>query len=198
MSPSDRSHLNGRREREKSVRSDFRELIQRSKYMERILKQTIEGIALDTKNLARLADALEADNGDRTTVIPEAKDGEAQHIDDEACTMVPVGDTTTRAFIRSIHMGFLRCSCLLTHYRLFGGVFILELFYASQKSYRKPDTRARESCMSQMLALIEARLLKFCRILILPPISHALGSCARGTTCLQQSHHVHHAISQAS
>ncbi|KAJ5332540.1 uncharacterized protein N7506_006323 [Penicillium brevicompactum] len=83
------------KEREKSVRSDFRELIQRSKYMERILKQTIEGIALDTKNLARLADALEADNGDRTTVIPEAKDGEAQHIDDEACTMVPVGDTTT-------------------------------------------------------------------------------------------------------
>lgn len=95
-------------------------------------------------------------------------------------------------------MVFHQCVFLLTCYRLFRGVFILELFYASQKSYRKPDTRARESCMSQMLALIEARLLMFYRILTLPPISHAHGSCARATTCLQQSHHAHHATLPAS
>jgi hypothetical protein len=70
--------------------------MERSRYMERILKQTIEGISLDTKNLARLAEALEADNGDRATG-PEPKDGDVLGIDDEACTMVPVGDTTTRS-----------------------------------------------------------------------------------------------------
>lgn len=98
MVPRHRAALNIDREREKSARSEFRELIERSKYMERILKRTIEGIALDTKNLARLADALDADNGDRGTVFPEPKDGELLRIDDEACTMVPVGDTTTRTF----------------------------------------------------------------------------------------------------
>ena len=72
--------------------------MERSRYMERILKQTIEGISLDTKNLARLAEALEADNGDGATVVLEPKDGEVLGIDDEACTMVPVGDTTTRSF----------------------------------------------------------------------------------------------------
>lgn len=57
--------------------------------MERILKRTIEGIRLDTKSLAKLADALDADASD-------AKEVEGLVIDDEACTMEPVGDTVTR------------------------------------------------------------------------------------------------------
>jgi hypothetical protein len=57
--------------------------------MERILKRTIEGIRLDTKSLAKMADALDADASD-------AKEVEGLVIDDEACTMEPVGDTVTR------------------------------------------------------------------------------------------------------
>lgn len=75
--------------REQIGRSDLQEQIERSKYMERILKRTIEGIRLDTKSLARLADALDADASD-------AKEVEGLVIDDEACTMEPVGDTVTR------------------------------------------------------------------------------------------------------
>ncbi|KAJ5649849.1 uncharacterized protein N7484_003572 [Penicillium longicatenatum] len=56
--------------------------------MERILKRTIEGIRLDTKSLAKMADALDADASD-------AKEVEGLVIDDEACTMEPVGDTVT-------------------------------------------------------------------------------------------------------
>ncbi|KAJ5536645.1 hypothetical protein N7513_009831 [Penicillium frequentans] len=74
--------------REQIGRSDLQEQIERSKYMERILKRTIEGIRLDTKSLARLADALDADASD-------AKEVEGLVIDDEACTMEPVGDTVT-------------------------------------------------------------------------------------------------------
>jgi hypothetical protein len=99
--------------------------------MERILKQTIEGIALDTKNLARLADALESDNGDRAAVA-EPKDGEILRIDDEACTMVPFGDTTTRSFYCS--RSFPPIS-LLIDCRLFRRIFILELCNANQKSH---------------------------------------------------------------
>ncbi|KAJ5609589.1 fungal-specific transcription factor [Penicillium herquei] len=74
--------------RERAARSDFQEQIERSKYMERILKRTIEGIRLDTKSLARLADALDADASD-------AKEIEGLVIDEEACTMNPISDTTT-------------------------------------------------------------------------------------------------------
>ncbi|KAJ5647391.1 hypothetical protein N7490_003763 [Penicillium lividum] len=69
-------------------RSDFQEQFERSKYMERILKRTIEGIRLDTKSLAQLADALDADASD-------VKEVEELVIDDEACTMDPVADTVT-------------------------------------------------------------------------------------------------------
>lgn len=75
--------------REQIGRSNFQEQIERSKYMERILKRTIEGIRLDTKSLAKLADALDAD-------VSDAKEVEELVIDDEACTMDPVGDTVTR------------------------------------------------------------------------------------------------------
>ncbi|CAG8231656.1 unnamed protein product [Penicillium salamii] len=63
--------------------------------MERILKRTIEGIALDKQSLARLAHILDPDDGDNDAVGPGRKDGDLLRIDDEACTMVPVGDTTT-------------------------------------------------------------------------------------------------------
>lgn len=65
--------------------------------MERILKRTIEGIRLDTKSLARLADALDADASD-------AKEVEGLAIEEEACTMDPVGDTTTRLFHRLLYV----------------------------------------------------------------------------------------------
>lgn len=58
--------------------------------MERILRRTIEGIQLDTKNLAKLADALDA----------EGQEVEGLVMDDEACTMDPVGDNTTRQSVQ--------------------------------------------------------------------------------------------------
>lgn len=75
--------------------------------MERILKRTIEGISLDKQSLARLAQILDPDDGDNDAVGPERKEGELLRIDDEACTMVPVGDTTTRASL-PILFHFLR------------------------------------------------------------------------------------------
>jgi hypothetical protein len=84
------------------AKSDFQELINRSRYMERILKRTIEGIRLDTKSLAKLADALDAD-GDGVCVVPsDAQEVEELVMDDEACTMDPVGDNTTRQSIQPI------------------------------------------------------------------------------------------------
>lgn len=77
------------------TRSDLQELIDRSQYMERILKRTIEGIRLDTKSLATMADAIDAD-GDGACVGSDTKEVEGLVIDDEACTMDPVGDSTTR------------------------------------------------------------------------------------------------------
>lgn len=79
------------------------ELIERSKHMERILRHTMTGISLDTKNLSDVADRLEADHQS----LNQASEGprhleelevnlEALEIDEEACTMQPVGDTTAR------------------------------------------------------------------------------------------------------
>lgn len=82
--------------RERVARSDFQELIDRSRYMERILKRTIEGIRLDTKSLAKLADTLDADGSSACVVAPDAQEVEGLVMDDEACTMDPVGDNTTR------------------------------------------------------------------------------------------------------
>lgn len=64
--------------------------------MERILKRTIEGIRLDTKSLAELADALDADSETACVVRSGAQEVEGLVMDDEACTMDPVGDNTTR------------------------------------------------------------------------------------------------------
>ena len=81
--------------RERMTSSDLQELIDRSQYMERILKRTIEGIRLDINSLARMAEALDA-NGDGACGGSDAKEVEGLLIDDEACTMDPVGDNTTR------------------------------------------------------------------------------------------------------
>lgn len=64
--------------------------------MERILKRTIEGIRLDTKSLAKLADALDMDGDSACIVASDAQEVEGLVMDDEACTMDPVGDNTTR------------------------------------------------------------------------------------------------------
>lgn len=82
------------------AKSDFQELMDRSRYMERILKRTIEGIRLDTKSLAKLADALDADGDSARVVGSDAQEVEGLVMDDEACTMDPVGDNTTRQFIQ--------------------------------------------------------------------------------------------------
>jgi hypothetical protein len=73
--------------------------------MERILKRTIEGISFDTKSLEKLAEALDADYHDKGAISSDSKDVEGLGIDDEACTMEPVGDTTTRS---STNLDFLR------------------------------------------------------------------------------------------
>lgn len=65
--------------------------------MERILKCVVDGISLDTKSLAKLAESLEA-NGDTRRVASDPKDVEGLAVVDEACTMDPVGDTTTRSY----------------------------------------------------------------------------------------------------
>jgi hypothetical protein len=68
--------------------------------MERILKRTIEGIRLDTKSLAELADALDADSETGLVVRSDTQEVEGLVMDDEACTMDPVGDNTTRQLAR--------------------------------------------------------------------------------------------------
>lgn len=65
--------------------------------MERILQRTMEGISLDTKSLSKIADRLEADHQSGSRASTGPRDLEGLEIDDEACTMQPVGDTTTRS-----------------------------------------------------------------------------------------------------
>ncbi|OQD89388.1 hypothetical protein PENANT_c002G07358 [Penicillium antarcticum] len=83
------------KEKDRTGRSDFPELIERTRYMERILKRTIEGISLDTKSLGKLADALDTDYHDKGAISSDPKDLESLGMDDETCTMDPVGDNTT-------------------------------------------------------------------------------------------------------
>ncbi|OKO96981.1 hypothetical protein PENSUB_10384 [Penicillium subrubescens] len=77
---------------ERVAKSDFQELIGRSRYMERILKRTIEGIRLDTKSLAKLADALDVDGDSAGVVGSDAQEVEGLVMDDEACTMDPANE----------------------------------------------------------------------------------------------------------
>ncbi|KAH8173714.1 fungal specific transcription factor domain-containing protein [Sarocladium implicatum] len=53
------------------------------------------GVSLDTKNLANIAHRLEADHQSQNPATDDPKDLEALEVDDEACTMQPVGDTIT-------------------------------------------------------------------------------------------------------
>ncbi|KAE8363812.1 fungal-specific transcription factor domain-containing protein [Aspergillus caelatus] len=63
--------------------------------MERILKHTIQGISLDTDNLSHMANAL-ASNQEHPRELPMEPEGvDGLSIDDEACTIDPVEDTTT-------------------------------------------------------------------------------------------------------
>jgi hypothetical protein len=94
--------------------------------MERILKRTIEGISFDTKSLGKLAEALDADYHAKGAISSDPKDVEGLGIDDEACTMEPVGDTTTRS---STNLDFYG-RCMLTDFRLFRGILILEFLHA--------------------------------------------------------------------
>jgi hypothetical protein len=119
--------------REQLAKADFRELIDRSKYMERILKRTIKGIRLDSKSLAELADSLDADGDNASLVGSDAQEVEEGLVmDDEACTMDPKEDNTTRqsARIHSI------CIYLIADIsRFFWGIFILELFHAVETTF---------------------------------------------------------------
>ncbi|KAJ5493004.1 hypothetical protein N7539_001750, partial [Penicillium diatomitis] len=78
------------------AKSDYQELIDRSKCMERILKRTIRGIRLDTKSLAHLADTLDHDGDNAGDAESEpAAEVEELEMNDEACTMDPVDEKTT-------------------------------------------------------------------------------------------------------
>jgi hypothetical protein len=58
----------------------------------------MEGISLDTNSLSKMADALSADRHAGRMVVAETDDVDSPSIDDEACTIDPVGDTTTRGY----------------------------------------------------------------------------------------------------
>lgn len=77
------------------ARGDVRGLVQRSRYMERILRHTVQGISLDTSSLSKLADALTTSKDTHRATSPVAEEADSPSIDDEACTLDPVGDTTT-------------------------------------------------------------------------------------------------------
>ncbi|RAQ76622.1 fungal specific transcription factor [Aspergillus flavus] len=83
------------RTRSPAVRADVRELAERSTYMERILRHTMQGISLDTDTLSQMANAL-ASNQEHPREPPlEPEEVDGLPIDDEACTIDPVEDTTT-------------------------------------------------------------------------------------------------------
>lgn len=65
--------------------------------MERILRHTMQGISLDTDTLSQMANALASnqEHPREPPLGPEEVDG--LPIDDEACTIDPVEDTTTRS-----------------------------------------------------------------------------------------------------
>ncbi|KAB8264696.1 fungal-specific transcription factor domain-containing protein [Aspergillus pseudonomiae] len=83
------------RSRSPAIQADVRELAERSRYMERILRHTMHGISLDTDNLSQMANALAStkEHPRERPLEPEEEDGFS--IDDEACTIDPVEDTTT-------------------------------------------------------------------------------------------------------
>jgi hypothetical protein len=64
-------------------------------YMERILKHAFQGVALDTKSLKQMA--LSIDETDKE-MQPETDEAELT-IEEEECTIDPVEDTVTRAFL---------------------------------------------------------------------------------------------------
>lgn len=69
-------------------------MLDRCRYMEQILKHTIEGIELDTKSLARLANSFTTGKGSDHTEVTSPS---GLALEEEDCTIDPVGDTTTRA-----------------------------------------------------------------------------------------------------
>ncbi|KAE8155145.1 fungal-specific transcription factor domain-containing protein [Aspergillus avenaceus] len=69
--------------------------MERSKYMERILKHKLDGVSLETDNLARIAESLTVDEGSANVTEQTSDELTNLSIEDEACTIDPVGDTTT-------------------------------------------------------------------------------------------------------
>lgn len=118
--------------REQLAKADFRDLIDRSKYMERILKRTIKGIRLDSKSLAELADSLDADGDNASLVGSDAQEVEGLVMDDEACTMDPREDNTTRQYPQ---FDSIRIYLIADISRLFRRIFILELLHAAERAF---------------------------------------------------------------
>ncbi|KAL4780068.1 fungal-specific transcription factor domain-containing protein [Aspergillus varians] len=73
---------------------NVRELLERTMYMEKILKYKVEGISLDIDNLRRMARALDdheqSKNGPASSPLADE-----DPIEEEVCTIDPVEDTTT-------------------------------------------------------------------------------------------------------
>ncbi|KAE8383850.1 fungal-specific transcription factor domain-containing protein [Aspergillus bertholletiae] len=63
--------------------------------MECILRHAMQGISLDTSNLAKMANTLASNPEQHSEVPPEPEEANNVSIDDEACTIDPVEDTTT-------------------------------------------------------------------------------------------------------
>jgi hypothetical protein len=71
------------------------ELIERMTYMERILERKLGVVSFDTRNLARLANAVDESEDDDADTAPSPDEAQLA-IDDEICTIFPIEDTTTR------------------------------------------------------------------------------------------------------
>jgi hypothetical protein len=101
--------------------------------MERILKRTIKGIRLDSKSLAELADSLDADGDNASLIGSDAQEVEEGLVmDDEACTMDPREDNTTRQYPK---FGSIRIYLIADNSRLFRRIFILELLHEAERAF---------------------------------------------------------------
>lgn len=112
----------------------IKELLERARYMETILKATIRDIALDTVSLRGRAEDILTESPVAGESSRRASDDDNDAaLEEEVCTINPVEDTTTRR-CRSPLM-----TCTTDLGRLLWRVLILELLNAHQTSTRRPD-----------------------------------------------------------
>jgi hypothetical protein len=79
-----------------SPNASTQELHQRLIYMEKILKSKVEGIALDTQSLRRIAETIANEGVPPHGDLTFDDDGDPV-TEEESCTLEPVLENTTRA-----------------------------------------------------------------------------------------------------